>query len=69
MPIKFVCEHCGQRLNVSSKQAGLRAKCPKCKVQVDTLARTVSLVRHLGEGRLREEVVIRLRTRICTRRG
>jgi anti-sigma factor RsiW len=44
------------------------AKCPKCKVHVDTMARTVSLVRHLGEGRLREEVVIRLRTRICTRR-
>jgi anti-sigma factor RsiW len=41
--------------------------CPSCKVQVDTMARTVSLVRHLSDGRLREEVVIRLRTRICTR--
>ena len=30
MPIKFACEHCGQRLNVSSKQTGVRAKCPKC---------------------------------------
>ena len=45
------------------------SKCPSCKVQVDTIARTVSLVRHLGEGRLREEVVIRLRSRIVTRRG
>ncbi|MCA9729502.1 MAG: zf-HC2 domain-containing protein [Candidatus Eisenbacteria bacterium] len=43
------------------------AKCPSCKVEVDTMTRTVSLMRHLGEGRLREEVVIRLRTRICTR--
>lgn len=34
MPIKFACEHCGQRLNVSSKQAGLRAKCPKCKGKI-----------------------------------
>ena len=34
MPIKFACEHCGQRLNVSSKQAGVRAKCPKCKGKI-----------------------------------
>lgn len=34
MPIKFACEHCGQRLNVSSKQAGVRAKCPKCKEKI-----------------------------------
>lgn len=34
MPIKFACEHCGQRLNVSSKQAGMRAKCPKCKGKI-----------------------------------
>ncbi|MBC8355014.1 MAG: hypothetical protein H8E66_23800 [Planctomycetes bacterium] len=30
MSIKFACEHCGKRLKVSSKQAGVRAKCPKC---------------------------------------
>lgn len=30
MPIRFACEHCGQRLKVSSKKAGARAKCPKC---------------------------------------
>ncbi|HUG71404.1 MAG TPA: hypothetical protein VMM76_26880 [Pirellulaceae bacterium] len=34
MPIRFACEHCGQRLNVSSKQAGVRAKCPKCKGKI-----------------------------------
>ena len=34
MSIKFACEHCGQRLNVKSKQAGLRAKCPKCKGKI-----------------------------------
>lgn len=34
MPIKFACEHCGQRLNVRSKQAGVRAKCPKCKGKI-----------------------------------
>lgn len=31
MPIRFACEHCGQRLSVSSKKAGARGKCPKCK--------------------------------------
>jgi phage FluMu protein Com len=31
MPIRFVCEHCGQKLSVSSRVAGRRAKCPKCK--------------------------------------
>lgn len=41
--------------------------CPSCKIQVDTMARTVSLVRRMSDGRLREEVVIRLRTRICSR--
>lgn len=34
MPIRFVCEHCGQRLSVSSRKAGARAKCPKCKEPV-----------------------------------
>ena len=41
--------------------------CPSCKVQVDTLSRTVSLVRDLGHGCCREELVIKLRTRIITR--
>jgi DNA-directed RNA polymerase subunit RPC12/RpoP len=31
MPIRFVCEHCGQRLSVGTDKAGARAKCPKCK--------------------------------------
>lgn len=31
MPIKFGCEHCGARLSVSSRKAGLEAKCPKCR--------------------------------------
>jgi len=30
MPIKFACENCNQKLSVSSKKAGARAKCPKC---------------------------------------
>ena len=34
MPIRFACEHCGQRLSVGSKKAGARAKCPKCKEKV-----------------------------------
>ena len=34
MPIRFSCEHCGQRLSVSSRKAGARAKCPKCKEPV-----------------------------------
>ena len=34
MSIKFACEHCGQRLNVSSRHAGVRAKCPKCKGKI-----------------------------------
>lgn len=42
MPIKFACEHCGQRLNVSSKQAGLRAKCPKCKGKIKVPAADAS---------------------------
>ncbi len=34
MPIKFTCEHCGKRLKVKSKQAGVRAKCPKCSGKI-----------------------------------
>ncbi|MBP89950.1 MAG: hypothetical protein CMJ64_25120 [Planctomycetaceae bacterium] len=34
MPIRFACKHCGQRLSVSSRKAGARAKCPKCKERV-----------------------------------
>ncbi len=34
MPIKFACEHCGQRLNVSSSKAGVTAKCPKCQQRI-----------------------------------
>lgn len=30
MPIRFACEHCGQRLNVGEERAGARARCPKC---------------------------------------
>ena len=31
MPIRFVCEHCQQRLSVSSRKVGAQSKCPKCK--------------------------------------
>jgi len=31
MPIRFICEQCGQKLSVSSRVAGRRVKCPKCK--------------------------------------
>ena len=31
MAIKFVCEHCGQKLKVSARKAGTNAKCPKCR--------------------------------------
>lgn len=34
MPVRFACEHCGQRLSVSSRKAGARGKCPKCKQKV-----------------------------------
>jgi len=34
MPIKFHCEQCGQKIRVSSKQAGNRSKCPKCKARL-----------------------------------
>lgn len=30
MSIRFVCEHCGQKLSVNPSKAGARAKCPKC---------------------------------------
>lgn len=41
--------------------------CPSCKVQVDTMSRTVSLVRDLGNGCCRKEMVIKIRSRIVTR--
>jgi hypothetical protein len=31
MPIAFACEHCGQKLTVSTSRAGQRGKCPKCR--------------------------------------
>ena len=34
MSIKFACEHCGKRLRVKAKQAGLRVKCPKCEGKI-----------------------------------
>jgi phage FluMu protein Com len=43
MPIKFACEHCGKRLSVSRKQAGVRAKCPKCKERIQVPESTSEL--------------------------
>ena len=34
MPIRFVCEHCGQKLSVGSHKAGQKANCPRCKESV-----------------------------------
>ena len=34
MPIRFACEHCGQRLSVGEDRAGIRARCPKCGQRV-----------------------------------
>jgi len=31
MPFRFVCEHCGQTLRVSSRKIGKRETCPNCK--------------------------------------
>ena len=31
MPIRFVCPHCSQKLSVSSRKAGARVDCPRCK--------------------------------------
>ena len=30
-PIRFACEHCGQRLKVGAERAGKRVQCPKCR--------------------------------------
>lgn len=30
MPIRFTCNHCGSRLSVSSRKAGMASQCPKC---------------------------------------
>lgn len=34
MPIRFVCEHCQQRLSVSSRKVGAQSKCPKCNGRI-----------------------------------
>jgi len=34
MPIRFVCEQCGQKLTARTRQVGHVAKCPKCKQDV-----------------------------------
>src|SRR5687767_13933737 len=34
MPIRFVCNHCGQKLSVGSHKAGQKANCPRCKESV-----------------------------------
>ena len=34
MPIRFVCENCDARLSVSTRKAGMQAKCPKCHVAI-----------------------------------
>jgi phage FluMu protein Com len=31
MPIRFNCQHCGQKLSVGSQRAGTKANCPRCK--------------------------------------
>ena len=31
MPIRFLCQHCGQKLSVGSQRAGTKANCPRCK--------------------------------------
>jgi hypothetical protein len=30
MPIRFSCQHCGQRLRIASRKAGKEVECPKC---------------------------------------
>lgn len=30
MPIKFLCEHCGGKLQVATRKAGTEQKCPRC---------------------------------------
>ncbi|WP_425617930.1 hypothetical protein NA78x_001620 [Anatilimnocola sp. NA78] len=34
MPIRFACQHCGQKLSVGSQKAGTKANCPRCKQSV-----------------------------------
>jgi len=36
MPVRFPCQHCGQRLSVTSRKIGARARCPNCQ-QVITI--------------------------------
>jgi hypothetical protein len=35
MPIRFVCPHCRQKLSVSTRRAGQRADCPRCKASLE----------------------------------
>lgn len=46
MPIRFTCEHCGQKLSVGSQKAGTKANCPRCKesVRVPGLSMTTERV-------------------------
>lgn len=41
MPIRFNCQHCGQKLSVGSSRAGTKANCPRCKELVRVPGETV----------------------------
>src|SRR5262245_16984282 len=34
MPIKFYCDHCGQKMSIGSRKAGAAVNCPRCQKQV-----------------------------------
>jgi hypothetical protein len=34
MPIRFSCQHCGQRLRIASRKAGKEVECPKCQESI-----------------------------------
>ena len=34
MPIKFLCDHCGQRLSIGTRMSGRQVHCPKCQAEI-----------------------------------
>ncbi len=52
MPIRFACNHCGQKLSVGSQKAGTKANCPRCKESVRVPGEAIRSKRDLAASML-----------------
>ena len=58
MGIRFLCEHCGKKLNIKDELAGKKGRCPKCNERIEIPAESTleSTKAPAGQQPVRENV-------------